>query len=67
MGCDAKSTSERQMWHTAGPREAFGGTGKRSALPEIAEDDVYHGSAPVGAAAAHRGLAKCVATVLLIT
>ncbi len=55
------------MWHAAGPKEAFGGTGKRSALPEIAEDDVHHGAAPVGAAAAHRGLAKCAATAVLIT
>ena len=46
-----------------GQRRQSGGTGKRStALPEIAEDDVYHGAAPVGAAAAHRGLAKCAAT-----
>lgn len=28
-------------------------------LPEIAEDDVHHGAAPIGAAAAHRGLARC--------
>ena len=44
----------------AGPREAVGGTGKRTPLPEIAEDDVYHGHAPLGAAAAHRGLARCL-------
>lgn len=26
--------------------------------PEIAADDVHHGAAPIGAAAAHRGLAR---------
>ena len=30
----------------------------QAGLPEIAEDDVHHGAAPVGAAAAHRGLAR---------
>ena len=50
------------MWKIShvGPREAVGGTGKRTPLPEIAEDDVYHGHAPLGAAAAHRGLARCL-------
>ena len=32
--------------------------GNAGGLPEIAEDDVYHGAAPQGAAAAHRGLAR---------
>ena len=34
-------------------------------LPEISEDDVYHGAAPLGAAAAHRGLARCGAFLWL--
>ena len=51
-----------RMWviTDTGPREAVGGTGKRTPMPEIAEDDVYHGHAPLGAAAAHRGLARCL-------
>ena len=43
-----------------GSRDAVGGTGKQAPLPEIAEDDVHHGHAPLGAAAAHRGLARCL-------
>lgn len=42
------------------PREAAASSQSQATaqLPEIAEDDVYHGAAPVGAAAAHRGLAR---------
>ncbi|CAL8462641.1 g2174 [Coccomyxa elongata] len=43
-----------------GPAAAPSGQGAAAAgaLPEIAEDDVHHGAAPIGAAAAHRGLAR---------
>ncbi len=44
------------------PSPAAGPSGRgigANGLPEIAEDDVHHGAAPVGAAAARRGLARC--------
>lgn len=48
------------------PSPAAGSSGRGAGpggLPEIAEDDVHHGAAPIGAAAARRGLARCAAAV----